>query len=151
MKLNTTRFGQLDIDEGRIINFTDDIIGFTGQRRFVLLEHQNSMFKWLQAVGNESLAFVLTDPLYTVPDYRVEVDKKQISDLDITSLNDAVLMCIVNINNGGKEVTANLLGPIIINPSRMLAKQVVLFNSKYTIKHNLIESFQRKYAENNTG
>ncbi len=150
MKIKTTRFGELDVSESRIITFSEDILGFSGYRKYVILEHsKNSILKWLQSVENESLAFVLTDPLNTVPDYKVEIDKKDAETIKLSSLDDAVVLCIVSISKECKSVTANLLGPIIINPEKMLAKQVVLFNSPYSIKHNLMESFQKKCAGQN--
>lgn len=145
MKIKTTRFGEMDIAEERIITFTEDILGFPGHRKFVMLDHlKNSPFKWLQSVEKEALAFVLTDPLHIMSEYRAEIGKDDIADIKFTALDKAVVLCFVNIADGCKSVTVNLLGPIIVNPEKMLAKQVVLLNSPYSIKHNVLDSFQHK-------
>ncbi|GAG17181.1 unnamed protein product [marine sediment metagenome] len=148
MKVKTTRFGELELDESRIITFAEGILGFPKYRKYVLLDRdKGSPFRWLQSVENEGSAFVLIDPLYIMPEYRIEVSKEDISDLNLSSLDKAVVVCIVNISEGCKSVTANLLGPIIVNPEKMLAKQLILFDSPYSIKQNLITSIQNKNAD----
>ena len=53
MKINTARFGEIDIDETRIFDFALPIIGFNELKKFIILDiNQESMFKWLQSVEN---------------------------------------------------------------------------------------------------
>ena len=139
MKIKTTRFGELEINNSRILTFTEEMAGFPGYTKYVMLDHStDSPFKWLQSVENEALAFVLTDPLYTVPEYRIEIAKEDINDIELSSLDSAVVLCVVNISEEGKSTTINLLGPVIVNPEKMLAKQIVLLDSPYSIRHQLI-------------
>jgi flagellar assembly factor FliW len=54
--------------------------------------------------------------------------------------NGAQIMAIVNILNRGEDgkptaITANLLGPIVINPQKRLAKQIVLYDGKYSHRY----------------
>lgn len=143
MKVQTTRFGEIECDESRIITFTEGILGFAQYRRFMLIEHEaNSRFRWLQSIENERLAFVLTDPLQVVPEYRAEVKRDDIVDLDLASLEKAAVLCIVNISHGCKSVTVNLVGPIIINTENMRAKQIVLIDNHYSIRHNIMTAEQ---------
>ena len=58
MKLNTVRFGEIEIEEQRIFNFVMPIIGFDSLRKFILLEpNKDSVFKWLQSTEDPALAF----------------------------------------------------------------------------------------------
>ena len=139
MKITTSRFGAIDIDAARIITFTEGILGFPQYLKYILLDHDNNTpFKWLQSIENGELAFVLIDPLAVLPDYRAEVRQEDIEALQITSLESAAALCIVNIGQDAASVTANLLGPIIINPEKMLARQVVLLTTQYSIQHDLL-------------
>jgi len=141
VKIKTSRFGELTVDDARIITFTEGIPGFVRYTKFVLLENEkNTPFSWLQSVENEELAFVLIDPLTVVPDYRVEISTGDIENLMLTSTDKAVVLCIVNIATGGRSVTVNLLGPIVFNYEKMLARQMVLADSTYSIKHDLLAS-----------
>ncbi len=71
MKITTTRFGTLDIQEEQIIQVPAGIIGFPEYKRYVLLEHKKgSSFLWFQAVDNNALAFVLINAILFQPDYQ---------------------------------------------------------------------------------
>ena len=142
MQIATTRFGALEIQEEQIIHIPSGIIGFPNDRKYVLLEQKKgSPFMWLQSVDNGALAFVLINPLLFKPDYKVEIGPEDAEDLGLKNGgNEAQIMAIVNILNRGEDgkptaITANLLGPIVINPEKRLAKQVVLYDGQYSHRH----------------
>jgi flagellar assembly factor FliW len=142
LQIATTRFGALEIQEEQIIHMPSGIIGFPNDRKYVLLEQKKgSPFMWLQSVDNGALAFVLIDPLLFKPDYKVEIGPEDAEDLELQNGgNEARIMVIVNILKRGEDgkptaITANLLGPIVINPEKRLAKQVVLYDGQYSHRH----------------
>ena len=147
MKIQTTRFGEMDIDEAKIITLTEPILGFPDSNKFVLLDNTKSLFKWLQSTEKKDLAFVMMDPLQIMGNYEVSVAGEFIKDLNLSSLDKAVVLCIVNIANECASVTANLVGPVILNPEKMLAKQVVLLNSSYGLKHSILGNIQTAAGE----
>ena len=141
MQIATTRFGALEVQEEQIIHIPNGIVGFPDDRKYILLEQKKgSPFIWLQSVANGALAFVLIDPLLFKPDYKVEIGEDA-EDLGLKNGgNEAQIMAIVNILNRGEDgkpiaITANLLGPIVINPQKRLAKQVVLYGGQYSHRH----------------
>ena len=65
MKLETTRFGTLDIEEKQILEFPDGLYGFEKETRFTLLPFNpnvESPMEWMQSILSPHLAFVITDP-----------------------------------------------------------------------------------------
>ena len=65
MEIETTRFGRLDVDDERIINFGRGLLGFPDHTRYALIQTgTENYFFWLQCVDEPSLAFVVTDPTY---------------------------------------------------------------------------------------
>ena len=138
MKILTSRFGTIDVKEEQIISMPSGIIGFPNERRFILLEHKKgSPFFWLQSVDNPSLAFALIDPLLFKPDYEIEISPEDTVALELKETLEGIqTLVIVNISNGKEiEVTANLLGPIVINVQSKLAKQIVLYQHQYSHRH----------------
>jgi flagellar assembly factor FliW len=142
LQIVTTRFGPLEIQEEQIIHIPNGIIGFPGERKYVFLEQKKgSPFLWLQSVDNGALAFVLIDPLLFKPDYRVEIGPEDAEELGLKNGGEtAQIMAIVNILNRSQDgkptaITANLLGPIVINPQKRLAKQVVNYDGQYSHRH----------------
>lgn len=141
MKIETTRFGTLDIDEAVIIQMTKPVLGFEEYRRYVLVETQDfEPFKWFQSVDNPDLAFVIVNPLMFFPDYALEVNPKEIEELDIADVADIVTYTIVTIPSDYRRMTANLQGPILINTRTRLAKQLVMVNSRHNIRQRLIDA-----------
>lgn len=139
MKISTRRFGSIEIEEDQIIHMPNGMIGFPDEKRFVLFRHHpESPFFWFQSVENETLAFVVTDPLWFQPDYDIEISPEEVEQLGLTNLAEGIqTLVVVNIHasNGTSEITANLLGPIIINLRNRLAKQLVLYRSPYSHRH----------------
>ncbi len=140
MKIQTTRFGNIEIDDNQIIVMPSGPLGFSECRRYVLLEHKKgSPFVWLQSLEDEALAFVLIDPLLFKPDYHLQISPEDSRALGMTNDGKGIqALVIVNISaedRGG--VTANLLAPIVINVSQKLGKQVVLYQSEYPTRYPL--------------
>lgn len=147
VKLQTSRFGEIDIDPARIITFTEGILGFPHDLRYVLLDRDTSTpFKWLQSLDTPTLAFVLVDPLLFIPDYRVEITRDDAAALGISDPEGTAVLCIVTVADGGASVTANLLGPIVINPATMRARQIVLLDGSYSLHYDLLTAAPLKKA-----
>ena len=74
MKVNTTRFGTLTLEEEKIIDMPSGMLGFPDKRRFVILNHrEDSPFFWYQSVDDPDLAFVITSPFLFHPEYDVDL------------------------------------------------------------------------------
>ncbi len=138
--INTARFGEISVDDERIIHFVEPVLGFQGSTRYVILDHaENSPFKWLQSADEPELAFVVTNPKFFGIDYEFTIADETATQLDLQNADDALVLTIVNIPQGDPgKMTANLLGPIIINQASCKAMQVVLSDGSYTTKTRLI-------------
>ena len=144
MQIDTTRFGELDIADSRIIRFEKGLLGFPKYQRYVLIEsgdvtrpNEPSTFWWLQSVDLPDLAFVVTDPTLFVPTYRVPVHAEQLENLGMQSLDEAQVFVIVN--KRGDLLTGNLQGPLVINIARRSGDQLVLSDRRFTTRVPLVE------------
>ena len=138
MKIPTSRFGTIEIPEDQVICVPSGLIGFPSQKRYVLLEHRKgSPFMWFQAVDEEELAFVLIDPLLCSPGYEFQVTAEDRRALEFSeSCEGLQTLVIVNITPGEPmEITANLLGPVVINTQKKLARQIILHQSPYSTRY----------------
>jgi flagellar assembly factor FliW len=146
VEIKTTRFGDVKIDENLIITLPEGILGFEDIKRYIILDHfdKESPFKWLQSIEDPSLAFVITDPLMFVPEYKARISKEEIKAIDISGESKAIIVVIVNIKRDHSEITVNLQGPIVINAEKKLAKQVVIKESDYSVRHIIFSRNQNK-------
>lgn len=137
MKINTTRFGEVEVDENLIFNFKSPIIGFEDAQLYVLIENdENNIFRWLQSVQFPELAFPVSKANYFQIDYNFEIDDKTVEMLELNSIDDVLSLNIVNIPKGQPQLsTINLLAPVIINKRTKAAAQLILNGSEYLVKH----------------
>jgi len=146
MNIKTTRFGTINIEEENIINMPFGMLGFLDKKRFVILQHKkNSPFFWYQSIDDPTLAFVITNPFLFRPDYEIDMDDvlKEMSWNGDRGKNNLELYVVVNIPKGSPDkMTANLIGPILINNKARQAVQIVISNSPYTHKFPLIKEDQ---------
>ncbi len=138
MKVKTTRFGEIEVVQERVITFPHGVLGFPDSRDFALVQtNDEGNFFWLQSIERPELAFVVCDPLLFVPDYQVPVKTDDLEKIDLGSLDDAQVMIIVN--KIGQSLTGNLQGPLVINTLNHQGKQLVLSEKKYSTRHPLME------------
>lgn len=139
MKINTTRFGAVNVEDSQIITMPEGVIGFEGNKKYAILDHApESPFKWFQSVDEPGLAFVIMDPLHFFQDYEVDIKKTDLEFLGVKDKSGLLILTFVSIKRETSAVTANLLGPIAINLKNFIAKQLVLSDSNYSSSHDLM-------------
>ncbi|ACB85799.1 flagellar assembly protein FliW [Natranaerobius thermophilus] len=139
MKITSPHFGEIEVNEDKIITFPTGLIGFSDCKRYLLLEgEQGTPFWYLQSVEQEDLFFVMIDPTNFFEDYQIEPSSQDLAAIDLKESENAVILTLVTVPEQDiKSATVNLKGPVIINPDRRLGKQIVLHPSDYTTKHPL--------------
>ncbi|HEY3329113.1 MAG TPA: flagellar assembly protein FliW [Capsulimonadaceae bacterium] len=145
MKLNTSRFGEISVDEKAIITFPDGIPGFEHTREYVLVPHktaqgQSSPFRWLQSLEEPNLALPVINPWSVQPDYAPTIPGTMIKMLGIGDLREqAQFLTVVTIPaNNPNGITVNLLAPILVNRDTKIGKQVIVQNENYSIRTPLL-------------
>ena len=138
-KFETTRFGEIEVEEEKIVTFEDGIPAFAEENEFVILPYEEeSPYYFMQSLKTPELAFILTIPFLFFPDYQIEIDDASVKELDIKNQDSVTLYSIVTIPNGSlRYMTANLLAPIVLNTENMKAKQIIMEKSNYKTKHRL--------------
>ncbi|MCZ6678165.1 MAG: flagellar assembly protein FliW [Candidatus Poribacteria bacterium] len=143
MKVRTTRFGQITVEESGVITLPAGILGFVDRKRYTFIEVDEYVpLKWFQSLDESWLAFVLVDPDEFLEEYDVQIDSECASELDLSSQEDARVYVIVTASERAPDATANLQAPIILNPTKQLAKQVILMNSPYSVRHPVLGTSQ---------
>ena len=144
MEVKTKTLGTVQVEEKQIINFVNGLYGFEEYHRFAIIEAEYQPFYWLQSLDESNLAFIIVDPFLIVNDYELDIDDNALCEIGIDSPEDVVLFAIITIPADGSAVTANLQGPIVINRKNNIALQVILSDSKWTTKHNIIKGLNTK-------
>ena len=148
-KINTTRFGEIEIDKNLLFEFVSPIIGYNDKKCFALVDYRpDSPFKWLQSTEDMYLAFPVTLCSYFNIDYQFELSDEDAKILDIKDANEILALNIVTIPQINPQgATINLLAPIIINTTNNNAMQVILKDTKFPVRHPLFDKEEDKNAD----
>ncbi|PKM56561.1 MAG: flagellar assembly protein FliW [Firmicutes bacterium HGW-Firmicutes-3] len=145
MKINTKHFGEVEIDEARIVVFEQGIFGFEDSKRYVMLyedEDTKNGLCWMQSVDDEGLSLPVINPMFWFPDYSPEVADEQIARIGALKEEDLNLFSVVVITDNIESMTTNLKAPIVVNIQTKKGIQVIAANEEYEIKHNLYEQMK---------
>ena len=149
MLIQTSRFGQLDVNRDRLIRFEEGILGFPKQKEYALIQTgEGSGFYWLQSGDTPDLAFVVCDPRLFVADFRVPVKVDDLETIGLSDANDAQVFVIVN--KVDELLTGNLQGPLVINVVSRQGRQLVLSDKRFSTRHPLMRVPARPAAMGKT-
>ncbi|MCK4546804.1 MAG: flagellar assembly protein FliW [Candidatus Eisenbacteria sp.] len=143
MKIDTTRFGVLEVPEEEVVEFSRGLFGFEDIDRYVLLDHRpGSPFRWLQAVGRPDLAFVVMDPREFCSHYDFDIPEEDGLVLKSSDGEGLQVLVVVGIPDDPVEMTANLKGPILINAVRRIGRQIVLPGDQYSPRFRIVDGIR---------
>ena len=123
---------QLDLPQG--------LFGFPEIRSMELFYDQEELpFMWLREQDKNGLAFIVIEPGGIVPDYSVEISDADVEMLGITGSDDTMILNIVTLPSGqSSKISVNLVGPVIVNRTSLVAKQCIINNhDKYSARYLL--------------
>ena len=140
MRIQTTRFGPVEVPEASCYAFPEGVLGFPDMTKYALFDNPGGgPLKWLQSLEDPALAFVCCDPTLFLPAYRAEIRRDELSDIRLDRAEDGHVLSILVIGKDPAQTTANLLGPIVLNVPQRLGKQLVLSDSAHSARHPILK------------
>lgn len=134
-KLGFVRYTKEDM-----IFFPQGLLGFEKKKHYILVEREEfHPFVWMLSTDEPGLSFLMVNPLIFLPDYSPNISKRELNELQIDSPQSLQMYVIVTLNKDMYKTTGNLSGPILLNISKRIGKQLVLLDDKYSTKHPIIK------------
>ena len=146
MKINTRIFGEIEVEEDKIIHFVNGIVGFPELKDFALVfdeeKGDSSEIRWMQSVQEPNFAIPVIDPLAIKPDYNPVVEDELLN--PVGEINPAELLVLVTITvpTDITKMSINLRAPIIINAAAKKACQIIVEGEDYPVKFPIYEILQ---------
>lgn len=132
MKAKTRIFGEIDIDESKIITFVNGMVGFPDMKKFTLIYDEEKKNKggimWFQSLDEPEFAMPVMEPTVILPEYNPTVNNELLSPLGELTSDNLYVLVTVTVPSDITKMTANMKGPIIINTDTLLASQIVVEN-----------------------
>lgn len=141
--INTTRFGNIEINQEHLIRFRDGMIGFKNLKEYVLVESPAMpLVLWLQAVDAPDIAFPLMEPWFFKRDFKLQMTDADRIAIDLKDNNRLKEFVVLTLPEDITQMTANIKAPVIVNLSEGLGGQVIIQDKNYELRKPAYQDFQ---------
>jgi len=138
MRLTTKIFGEVDIEEEKIIQFPSGIVGFPDLNKFALVHDEekgsDAPIKWLQSLDEPAFAMPVMNPLLVKEDYNPMLEDELLSPIGGLGEDSTLVLVTLTVPKDIEKMSVNLKAPIIINADSRKATQVILDADEYEVK-----------------
>lgn len=141
MQVMTKHFGEVEIEDSKLVTFEKGIYGFEALTKYVILydteTEQNQAFCWLQSLDDTEICLPMIDPIAWFPAYSPEVDDEAILSIGDLAETDLSVFSVIVVPDKVENITVNLKAPIIINKQTYKGVQVIVEGEAYQVRHRL--------------
>ena len=143
MIIKTGRFGQVTIGAEEKIHIPQGILGFPELRDYCLIDPgDETLIVWLQSLTDPALAFPVLEPKIFFPQFAARLSGMELRELRLDNVNQSAVFSILTIPADVTQMTANLKAPLVVNLREQVAKQVVLQENEYSIRHLMFKELK---------
>lgn len=152
MKITTKVFGEIEVDESKMITFVQGIVGFPDLKNFMLIhdiEKPNGI-SWMQSIEEPAFAMPVLDPLVIMNDYNPSIEDELLKPLGEVNADNMLVLVTVTVPKEIEKMTVNLRAPFIINSETRKASQLIIEDDKYPVKYpiyDILKSAKEKAGE----
>jgi len=151
IRVSTKHFGEIDLDEEKVLRFENGIMGFEDCKRFAILYNNESgtrpVISWLQSLDEPGLALPVINPILVREDYHLFVEDELLSDLGKLDEENQIIFVTLTVPKDLTKMTANLKAPIVINADTRKGCQIIVENQEYKVKYPVYEHFAKAKQE----
>lgn len=152
MRIESPRFGPIDVDEDKVIHFPRGLPGFPDCTGFIVMDHDTETpLKWLQCVDRPEVAFLVVEPEQIMVSYGLEIPEPVLAFLgwksDTGDPRDVAIFVILTVD--GSNLSANLRAPVVVNVKNRRAQQMILDDPEIPLQHPVVpdpEAEQKREA-----
>jgi flagellar assembly factor FliW len=135
MRIDTVRFGLVDVDEKKLIYFEGGIPGLEEYHRYALLQFGESYpIIWLQSVDEGKICLPVLDTFAVLTGYVFDINDEDVKELGLEKPDELHVVSVLVIPDDIQKMTVNLAAPIIINIATGKAKQIMLSGGDYNVR-----------------
>lgn len=117
------------------VTFRKGILGFEQVNDYILDSDEQGILYSIKGEKNTDVAFFAINPFTFFSGYSFDIEDFAADSIGLTNISDAWIFTLLTMSKDISQATANLLGPVVINPKNFQGMQVVLNDSRYTTKH----------------
>lgn len=149
MSVKTKLFGEIEIEEEKIIVFEKGLIGLPDLKRFALItdaEKSDNRIQWLQSLDEPGMAMPIINPFEILEEYNPIVNDELLETLGEYKEEDLMLFLTIRVPEDITQMTINQKGPIIVNPDTKKGCQIIV-ESDLPVRFPVYEILEKKKKE----
>lgn len=142
--VQTRLFGEINIEDDKVIEFEDGIVGFPDLKKFALIndiDKEQISIMWLQSFDEPGLALTVVDPTSIEEDYNPEVNDELLKGLGQLNPFNTYVLTTITVPEDITKMSINLKAPIIINSDTNKACQIIV-EGDYEVKHAIYDKLK---------
>lgn len=151
MLVKTKHFGEIELEEDKIITFDKGLIGFEDKKRYTILFNKESKSKgiisWLQSLDEPMLALPIVSPVVAMADYNPIVEDEVLAPLGELNDENLVILLTLTVPSDLTKMTVNLKAPIIINADTRKGCQAIAENPDYVVRYGIYKELKEVKGE----
>ena len=147
MLVQTKFFGEIDLPEEKIVTLERGLIGLEQYKKYTILydcEKEEANISWFQSVEEPTLALPVIKPWLVKEDYNPVVEDELLTGLGDLTEENLVILLTMTVPDDIKQMSVNLMAPIIINADTRKGTQIVVENADYEVKYKIYDILQAK-------
>jgi flagellar assembly factor FliW len=117
------------------VRFVSPMPGLEEYDRFALSSIDDSPVYWLQCVAEPAIAMPLAEASMVDRGYAFELPDQDTRALRIERPEDAQVLVVLTVGREQGAITANLMAPVVVNRRHGLARQLILDDKRYSLRH----------------
>ena len=146
MLVKTKHFGEIELEEEKVITFEDGLIGFEDKKKYTILYNNeskgNGTLSWLQSLEEPMIALPVVNPSVAKADYNPIVEDDLLASLGELNEENLVILVTLTVPADMTKMTVNLKAPIIINADTKKGCQLIAENPDYVVKHSIYQELK---------
>ncbi len=151
MKITTRIFGEIDIEDDKIIRFPGGIIGFPELTDFALLHDSDkgvgSAIRWMQSMQEPNFAMPVMDPLVVAPDYNPVVEDELLKPIGEINPESVLVLVTLTVPKDIKKMSVNLQAPFVINADECKACQIIVDSDDHPVRFPIYDILEKMKEE----
>lgn len=151
MLVKTKYFGDINLEEDKVITFDHGIMGFEEHKRYTILfdveESDKPGISWLQSLEEQNLALPVINPFLVKEDYNPVVEDELLKPIGEINEQNLVILLSLTVPSDLTKMSANLKAPFIINSDTRKGCQIIVENQDYEVKYNVYNALKKRKEE----
>ena len=152
MQIKSDKFGLVEINESSVIDFPGGIPGFTDLSKFAIVKcEQTEPIQWFQSVEDGHVTLPVINPFLIKSDYNIEINDDELDLIRTHNEEDLLVYNVMVLPEDLRQMTINLMAPILINIKDMIGCQVLMDHKDIPLKYPAYDALMEYHKDAERG